>query len=199
MLHLVLWIALGGAVGGVVNAFMSNNGRIALPHFEVVDSKRVYQPGVVVNIFIGAVAAVISWGLYGPFADRSIFDTHPAPLTIAALAGALLVGIGGARWITNEADKHVLHAATSKALQAAGATSQATQAAQDTPWQALQIAEDVAKANEGKRNYPPAPQPTTEVDQQPRVRADLTGVVNARAASADVQTTETQPRPTDPT
>jgi hypothetical protein len=28
MLHLILWVSPGGAVGAVVNAFMSNNGRI---------------------------------------------------------------------------------------------------------------------------------------------------------------------------
>ena len=36
-------------------------------------------------------------------------------LTLSSLVGAVLVGTGGARWLTNEADKNLLRNAASKA------------------------------------------------------------------------------------
>lgn len=109
-----IWIFLAaifvaGVVGGVVNAFMSDNGFV----FPKVTAG-IVQPGGVGNAFIGGIAAVVSWGLYGPFAGSPIFSTQPTPsgsFTLSALVGAILVGISGARWLSNEADKRLLRAA----------------------------------------------------------------------------------------
>lgn len=109
-----LWIFLAaifvaGVVGGIVNAFMSDNG-FMLPRV----TGGIIQPGGVGNAFIGGIAAVVSWGLYGPFAGAPIFSGQPeasAGFTLSALVGAILVGISGARWLSNEADKRLLRAA----------------------------------------------------------------------------------------
>ena len=51
-----------GAVGGVVNALLTYNGFI-LPKKEEKHNTRIIRPGFLVNIFIGGIAALVSWGL----------------------------------------------------------------------------------------------------------------------------------------
>lgn len=102
-------IFVAGVIGGIVNAFMSDNGFV----FPRVTGG-IVQPGGVGNAFIGGIAAVVSWGLYGPFAGTPIFSGQAAPaagFTLSALVGAILVGISGARWLSNEVDKRLLRAA----------------------------------------------------------------------------------------
>jgi hypothetical protein len=57
------WIILmgcaAGAIGGVVNALMSDNGFI-LPRAEEGEGFSVIRPGYLGNVLIGAVAAGIS-------------------------------------------------------------------------------------------------------------------------------------------
>jgi len=108
---LLLIVFVAGFFGGLVNAWMSGNG-LVLP----TRTDGVVQPGFLGNAVTGGVAAAISWGLYGPLAAESITATTggtgiKGELTLAALAGAVLVGIAGARWLTNEVDKSLLRAA----------------------------------------------------------------------------------------
>jgi len=72
-------------------------------------------PGFVTTVLGGVVAALVSWGLYGSGAGVELAKSASAgspraeiSLTFSALAGALLVGVAGARWITNEVDKRLL-------------------------------------------------------------------------------------------
>ncbi len=136
-----LWIALlvvfaAGMAGGVINAFMSDNGFV-LPRYERThEGIRILRPGFLGNMLIGGVAASASWGLHGPASSQAIVmawlpssatvaaepgkpavaPAAPQPaLTMAGLFGALLVGIGGARWLSNEVDKSLLRAAASQA------------------------------------------------------------------------------------
>lgn len=105
-----LLILLAGAIGGVVNALLTDNGFI-LP-------KRIHTilcPGFVSNVLVGALAAFTSWAMYGSGAGVELArnasigaDRTGISLTFSALAGAVLVGIGGARWLTNEVDKLLL-------------------------------------------------------------------------------------------
>jgi hypothetical protein len=125
---ILLVVCVAGAVGGVVNALMSDNGFV-LP--KTADG--IIRPGYLGNVLIGAVAAGISWGMYGPLADYVIFGDAPtgAPsqsppnLKVAALVGAVLVGVAGARWLSNEVDKKLLKAAASEAA-GAKATDEST-------------------------------------------------------------------------
>jgi hypothetical protein len=119
----LLIIFFAGAIGGSINAFITDNG-FAMPKKAAGDrGNKIYQPGFLGNMFIGGIAACISWGLYGPFANAYIvvgrssesLSSQPPGITVAALVGAVLVGIGGARWLTNEVDKTLLRAAATEA------------------------------------------------------------------------------------
>jgi hypothetical protein len=45
--------------------------------------------------------------MYGPAAGTSIVEAAPADLTWANVAAAVLIGIGGSRWLSAEVDKNV--------------------------------------------------------------------------------------------
>jgi len=142
-----LWLLLvivcaAGAVGGLINGLLTSNG-ILLPGMQEVDQLRILRPGFLGNMVIGMVAAGISWGLYGPLSMMPIFSALPATqgLTLSALVGAALVGIGGARWVTNEIDKKLLMVAASKAAAAQPAPEAAQQIVAASPAQALAIAQ----------------------------------------------------------
>jgi|HubBroStandDraft_6_1064221.scaffolds.fasta_scaffold691012_1 hypothetical protein len=114
-------IFLAGAVGGVVNALVTDNG------FTLPQSRGgIWCVGFISNVIIGAVAAFSSWAFYGSGAGIEVAakatelaakttehagispERAGISLTFTALAGALLVGVAGARWITNEIDKRLL-------------------------------------------------------------------------------------------
>src|SRR5512136_389414 len=112
------WILLGiillsGAVGGIINAIISDNGFVK-PREETIDKVCIVRPGIAGNILLGATAAFISWGLYGSysgvliFGDAEVMGVGELNLSLSAVAAAILVGMGGARWLTNEVDKSLL-------------------------------------------------------------------------------------------
>jgi hypothetical protein len=103
-------ITVSGALGGVVNALVSSNG-FALPRLE----RDIWCPGFIANILIGGFAAVASWAFYGSGAGVELAKIAAVgeprteiSLTFSALAGAFLVGVAGAKWVTNEVDKRLL-------------------------------------------------------------------------------------------
>jgi hypothetical protein len=99
-----LLICTAGGSGGVVNALISGNG-FAFPRYV----KGVLCPGALSTIVTGAFAAFASWAFYGSGATIDIADSLARPhLQMPALAGAFLIGVVGAKWITNEADKSLL-------------------------------------------------------------------------------------------
>ena len=99
-------ITFAGAMGGVVNALLTDNGFI-LPR----KVRHILCPGFLSNIFIGMFSAFASWAFYGSGAGIDLSDISPRTgisLRFSALAGAFLVGVAGSRWITNEVDKKLL-------------------------------------------------------------------------------------------
>ena len=103
-------IAAAGAVGGIVNTLMAQ-GKFRLPEYEA----GVLCPGFIGNVLVGAFASLISWALYGAgagidLARQSADARETLSLTAGALAGAALVGVGGARWLSNEVDTKLLRA-----------------------------------------------------------------------------------------
>jgi hypothetical protein len=113
---LVLIVFGVGAIGGAINALISDNGFV-LPK----STAGILRPGFFGNMLIGGVAAAISWSLYGPLASLPIVsvgsrETPPAQgdLTLAAIGGAILVGVAGARWLSNEVDKALLRTAVAE-------------------------------------------------------------------------------------
>ena len=108
-----------GVIGGVVNALISDNG-FFMPMQKKTKKGTIVRPGVFGNMFIGGIAAAVSWGLYGPFAASSIMGSQAGSvtsvgLTLGSLIGAVMVGVGGSRWLTNEVDKKILKAAAAAA------------------------------------------------------------------------------------
>jgi hypothetical protein len=148
----VLWLSLIvfslGCLGGIVNALISDNG-FMLPKTVVSGELKIWKPGFLVNLLVGGIAAFVSWGLYGPLSSTFILSTSPAEtfpeaqtgLTLAAAAGAILVGMGGARWLTNEVDKKLLQAAASNAANRAAEPQMAAQILMASPEQAVRITE----------------------------------------------------------
>ena len=134
-----------GAVGGVVNALLTDNGFI-LPKKEQQGDTKIIRPGFLMNIFIGGIAALVSWGLYGPFAAIFIIGGTIDPnigttgLSLTSVVGGLLVGVGGARWLTNEVDKKLLRAAASKAASGQPSDQKALRISAAPPAEALNIA-----------------------------------------------------------
>ena len=102
-------ILLAGAVGGVVNALITDNGFVRPKVL-----RGIYCPGFIANVLVGAFAAFASWSFYGSGAGVELAavaagtERAEISLTFSALAGALLVGVAGAKWITNEVDKKLL-------------------------------------------------------------------------------------------
>jgi hypothetical protein len=99
-------IAFAGGVGGLLNAYFSHNGFV-MPMWK----RNVWCPGVIGNIIVGIVSAVISWALYGSGEGIDLAQMSARTVIsfrLSALAGACLVGIAGARWLTGEVDKRLL-------------------------------------------------------------------------------------------
>jgi hypothetical protein len=137
-------ILLSGAFGGIINAIVSDNGFIR-PREETVDNVTIVRPGFAGNILLGAVAAFISWGLYGAFSGAIIYGSETGlvaniSLSISTVAGAILIGIGGARWLTNEVDKTLLRTAAVTAAASRSSYEESQRIAIATPAQAFNIA-----------------------------------------------------------
>jgi hypothetical protein len=154
---MTLWILLSivcfaGGIGGIVNALLTDNGFVLPKSVQVENGVSVIRPGFLGNILIGAIAAGISWGLYGPLAAFVIFGSGVAlqqnrpeslAISLSSLVGAVLVGVGGARWLTSEVDKSLLRAAATKAACALPSTDASQRIALASPVQALDIAKEM--------------------------------------------------------
>src|SRR5262249_14318307 len=72
----------------------------------------IWCPGAIGNIIVGTISAVVSWAFYGSGAAVDIASANPRELVslrLTALAGALMVGVAGARFLTSEVDKALWH------------------------------------------------------------------------------------------
>jgi len=138
-------VALCGAIGGIVNALVSDNGFVS-PSEETSGGVTIVRPGLAGNVILGAVAAFISWGLYGAFSNAIVWGslsgigTEDISVSISSIAGAILVGIGGSRWLTNEVDKKLLQSAASTAAASQASSEDSQKIAVASPAQAFQIA-----------------------------------------------------------
>lgn len=141
-------VAVAGALGGLVNAMTSDNGFVR-PRLETASGLSILRPGFVGNVIVGAVAAALSWALYGPAANALV--VAPAGqaaevtvgLALSALGGATVVGMGGARWLSAEVDKRLLRAAAGEAAGAKGDTDMAVKIVSASPAAALQLAREM--------------------------------------------------------
>jgi len=137
-------VMLAGAAGGLLNAYFTDNGFV-WPRVEAVGAFKITRPGFLGSMLVGGIAAAVSWGLYGPFASMPVFGATDgvrpgASLTVSALVGAVLVGIGGGRWLTDQADKSLLKATAAQAAQGKANPEASAAIAAARPAHALDIA-----------------------------------------------------------
>ena len=142
---LLVIIFIAGGIGGLANALLSENGFLKWKSDKVGDQK-IWRPGILGNVLISGIAACISWGLYGPFAAYYIFgglnsagEMKAVGITLSSLVGAVLVGIAGAKWLTNEIDKTLLRKTATNAAASHADINKAAKIAGATPFQALKI------------------------------------------------------------
>ena len=92
-----------GALGGFANCALS--GEFALPHSDA--KKKVWRPGWLSNIFVGALAALVVWALYGPLSsyDLATGAGFAAHLPVAQMGSSVLIGISGSRILTTMAQR----------------------------------------------------------------------------------------------
>jgi|SRR6516225_2844439 hypothetical protein len=57
-----------GALGGILNALTTDNGFVFPKFATISDDARIWRPGALGNLIVGAIAAVVSWALYSPSA-----------------------------------------------------------------------------------------------------------------------------------
>lgn len=145
LVYVTLVIVAFGGVGGIINALLTDNGFI-VPKRERNPGRNILRPGFLGNILFGMAASFITWGLSGPFVDYTFIGTPENVgtkfyLTLGNVVGAFLVGIGGARIVSNEVDKKLLSAAAVEAAGSPADSAMATTIASATPTQALKAAE----------------------------------------------------------
>jgi hypothetical protein len=147
----LIWVAIAivlgaGAVGGVINALLSNNGFPLPKPLTTPDGEKIWLPGILGNLILGSVGAVVAWGLYGPVSTYVILNsagqtaTQGVILTLSALVGGVLVGAAGARWWSSEVDKKLLHSAAGTAVAANAAPDQVARIMTASPQAAFDIA-----------------------------------------------------------
>lgn len=152
-----IWALLGvvvvaGAIGGAINALMTDNG-FRLPKWDEVGGARIWRPGWIANVVVGFSAAAVSWGLYGPYANEVLVGNQNSTtpqnfvLTLSSVVGAFLVGIGGSRYLTSQVDKNLLRATAATAASTDADATAAAAIATATPAAALKIADDLPEAS----------------------------------------------------
>lgn len=105
--EIAVLVCVSGALGGFVNALLA--GDLHLPHRE----GDLYSPGWIGNVVIGAVAAIVFWGLYGPMAKVAVVGGDASAMakaifTVSEIAGSVVTGIGGGRILSSEVEKRAL-------------------------------------------------------------------------------------------
>ena len=106
-------VFLSGCIGGLITGlFFKPENRKQLLLWYPGELCGVQHPGLLGNILLGGVAAVIFWSLYGPFSGALIIGSGGAMkevgLTVGQLAGCLLIGMGGAGYLFTEARRRCL-------------------------------------------------------------------------------------------
>lgn len=98
MVRCLFWIALCGAGGGVAACF--HKDAVVLPRFD--KRTKIWKPGAIGTILIGAVAAGLIWCLYGPASAYDFVSVAPKmfSLTPSQLASSFLTGFAGGRVLT---------------------------------------------------------------------------------------------------
>jgi hypothetical protein len=163
-------VAAAGAIGGIFAALLSEDRGFPLPSKVTTGGATIIRPGFLGLIAVGAIAAALSFALYGPLASETIVggpdqadeniaddDSDDYGLTLAALAGACLVGMGGSKWLSSQVDAAILQVAASTAAAGHSDTNKAVSIATANPTRALGIARSMGPERHDVENNPPKP------------------------------------------
>lgn len=149
-------ILITGAFGGLINAILTDNGFI-LPRRESSKETSIIIPGVIANMLTGAAAGFIFWGLneantmlvvYGPSKEGAELT-----LTVYGISMALLAGITGAKYLTNEVDKRLLKATAANAVAAKRPAEESEMIKNATPLEAFRISKNMLHGDEGRLDH----------------------------------------------
>jgi hypothetical protein len=149
-----LIVIASGAIGGFINALMSDSSGIFLGNRD--ENTKIYKLGFTSNILLGVTAAFLTWSLYGSansfvvWSSENISSGTNVDMSLSAVGGAILAGIGGAKVITNEIDKKFLRDAAVKTA-AIVEPDDAIQIATAAPSKASELANKMLDAKR-KRN-----------------------------------------------
>lgn len=158
---LMLIIFAFGFVGGTVNAVIVDRGLKLPSHVG-----NVFDPGWLGNAGIGGIAAVVSWCIYGPLAAATVIprsdDAMPlGTLALAAVGGAILTGIAGARWLSKEVNEKILRETVDEVTKSNPKLNEAVNSG--TPAEAFQAAQRIMRTHRGLDDQlPPGPALTRE-------------------------------------
>jgi hypothetical protein len=139
--ELLAVFAACGLVGGAAKSIFGGAG-VIFPKTE----NGIWLPGFIGTVLAGALAAALSWALYGPFADAIAIGSKKGAETIeytasfAELAGAVLVGFAGAQWIKSESDKRLNKATAVEVAKKTASNDVSTGIDNATPRDALALA-----------------------------------------------------------
>ncbi|SDS32223.1 hypothetical protein [Opitutus sp. GAS368] len=102
---IAILVGLFGAVGGLVKCFLADGFK--KPSTD--PDGTVWRPGWYAHIIVGSVAALVTWGLYGPLASYDILNpdpTRPLSFKLGELVGAITVGLAGGQILASIAEKN---------------------------------------------------------------------------------------------
>ena len=99
-------VFLAGCVGGFINGRKADSWGLRYK-----DPKcNTWFPGIMGYVLAGGIAAVVFWGLYGPFTEAPVLGSDavtdvPLKLTFGELAGSFLIGLSGHSWLSALSEK----------------------------------------------------------------------------------------------
>ncbi len=98
---LLIMIAVAGCLGGLANCLVAKEF-VAMGRDSV---SGVWRPGWLGNILVGAIAALVVWCVYGPFATSDVFAAFSTELhiTFFQIGSSIVVGLGGGSLLTKMA------------------------------------------------------------------------------------------------
>ncbi len=97
-------IAAAGALGGLATSVL-NGERFIFPRYD--EELKVRRTGWVGNVFIGAIASIVVWAIYGSLAnfDLNRGDFSQTNLPLFQLGSSIIVGLSGGKILTSLAQQ----------------------------------------------------------------------------------------------
>lgn len=124
------WIAVAGAFGGALNAYLTDNRRVLPTKVLLGANGAVIRPGLLVSALIGGFTGGAAFAAFAGPASSPVGSSAPVR---SALVVGLLLGALAARWISNETDKRLLRAAACHAASAPAAHPDTVSEMEDAP------------------------------------------------------------------